>query len=115
MKHCVEALGSFPAHQASKEFASPRSESWNVVRTVHLLSFSECLVGELGKRRVGFKCQIQVSVRQSAVGSGIASARQQPLGLAIQGIKPAPEKHFTVSCTVAPAVHELAIVVAACF
>jgi hypothetical protein len=52
----------------------PRSESRNVPSTAHLLSFSERLVGELGKRWVGSACQIHVAVRQGAVGSRIARA-----------------------------------------
>ena len=115
MKRCIEAFGSFPADDVSKQFAFPGSETGMVVGIPHLPSLSECLVGELGKRGVGSECQIQVAVCQSAVGSRVASARKQPLGLAIQGMKPALQKHLTVGRTIATALHEFAIVVPPCF
>src|ERR1035441_4134117 len=99
MKSCIQLLGHLPTQNTAEKVTFPRSKSRNVVRAAHLLSLSECLVGELGKRWVGPECQIQVAVRQSAVGSRIASARQQPLSLVIQGMKPAPEKRFTVRRT----------------
>src|ERR1035441_8008884 len=115
MKSCIQLLGHLPTQNTAEKVTLPRSESRNVASTAHLLSFSECLFGEFGKRWVGSECKINVAVRQSAVGSGIASAPKQPLGLAIQGMKPTPEKHLTVGRTIAPALNEFAVVVPAGF
>src|ERR1700692_695768 len=106
MKSCIQLLGHLPTQNTAEKVAFPRSKSRNVVRTAHLLGFSECLVGEPGKRWVGSECQIHVAVRQSAVCSRIASAPKQQLGFAIQGMKPAPKKHLTVGRTIAPALRE---------
>ena len=83
MKSCIQLLGHLPTQNTAEKVTFPRSESRNVVRTAHLLSFSECLVGELRKRWVGSECQIHVAVRQSAVGQD-RSAREQPTPLALQ-------------------------------
>src|ERR1700688_1194344 len=115
MKSCIQLLGHLPTQNTAEKVAFPRSKSRNVVRTAHLLGFSECLVGEPGKRWVGSECQIHVAVRQSAVGSRIASARQQPLGFAIEGMKPALQKHVIVGRTIATTLRDFAIVVSACF
>ena len=49
VKSCIQLLGHLPTQNTAQKVTFPRSESRNVVRTAHLLSLSERLVGELGK------------------------------------------------------------------